>query len=538
MNIEFLTGWYKQENDNLRDFRWSTNNSTLRIETDQVFEYTEMYIGSPSDNDVKVIYSNGDFDIIKIKEGWHVYTIKFDKFYTFDGNPLVFENTENSRNLMFMLSNISLSNKEIYYSTDNIFKIKNIKSKWIDIVYVLHHDKKSIIELHTKSNVSKYPVFLGGERSVSIKINENDIIDNNFEFKIKKDSCVNLQIKYIINRENYYDFLGLKSKSDESYKTNLLNTKNAINNFRPMIQWFVTWKCNMTCNYCWQESAGSIYRNLSGKTIKSANEWADAFNRLNPYRLYLTGGEPTLYNELTDMIELLNIDTKLSITSNFGKTFDIEKWKKVNPNRFESIFFSLHPTQWKNPDDFFEKLEKFMQYFSPGKIGIEMVLHPDNVKLVNPKHIIDFSTKHGLASPHLDEFVDPGVSNLDLKNEVMNINHFMDSNFENAYKLIHTTKDSKRTPINCPAGWKKINVDFEGNVFTCMSALDRSKLFDRSAMPHYSPIGNVFDNEFQLNTEPILCWESFRCSACDYQVLEHSWTPFKNNFDYQLPIPE
>ena len=116
MNIEFLTGWYKQENDNLRDFRWSTNNSTLRIETDQVFEYTEMYIGSPSDNDVKVIYSNGDFDIIKIKEGWHVYTIKFDKFYTFDGNPLVFENTENSRNLMFMLSNISLSNKEIYYS--------------------------------------------------------------------------------------------------------------------------------------------------------------------------------------------------------------------------------------------------------------------------------------------------------------------------------------------------------------------------------------------------------------------------------------
>jgi radical SAM protein with 4Fe4S-binding SPASM domain len=95
-----------------------------------------------------------------------------------------------------------------------------------------------------------------------------------------------------------------------------------------------------------------------------------------------------------------------------------------------------------------------------------------------------------------------------------------------------------RTPIYCPAGWKKINIDFEGNIFTCMSAVDRSKLFHSTAMPHYSPIANIFDDNFELQKEPILCWESFRCSACDYQMIKHSWTPFKNEFNYQLPIPE
>ena len=111
-------------------------------------------------------------------------------------------------------------------------------------------------------------------------------------------------------------------------------------------------------------------------------------------------------------------------------------------------------------------------------------------------------------------------------------------NYSTDYKFAEKTNDKSRQPIFCPAGWKKINVDFEGNIFTCMSAIDRSKLFHQSAMPHYTPIANIFDKDFELKKEPVICWESFRCSACDYQMLQHAWRPFKNNFNFQLPIVE
>jgi MoaA/NifB/PqqE/SkfB family radical SAM enzyme len=171
-------------------------------------------------------------------------------------------------------------------------------------------------------------------------------------------------------------------------------------------------------------------------------------------------------------------------------------------------------------------------------VGIEMVLHPDNTKLVDPNKIIEFSKKHNLAIPHLDEFVDSNIKNINFSKDMNSLTDNLYPNYSTDYKFAEKTNNKSRQPIFCPAGWKKINVDFEGNIFTCMSAIDRSKLFHQSAMPHYTPIANIFDKDFELKKEPVICWESFRCSACDYQMLQHAWRPFKNNFNFQLPIVE
>ena len=50
--------------------------------------------------------------------------------------------------------------------------------------------------------------------------------------------------------------------------------------------------------------------------------------------------------------------------------------------------------------------------------------------------------------------------------------------------------------------------------------------------------GNYLIEDFKIRESPIPCWESFRCSACDYQDLQHAWVKVKNNFKYQLPIAE
>ena len=416
--------------------------------------------------------------------------------------------------------------------------IYDVKSEWFDIVYILHNDKRSSLEIKTLTKSFTFPLFTGGQRSISFKVDKEDLIDNVFKFKLIKSKNIELEIKSVINRENFHDFLGLKKYMDNSSYINLEQTKQSIESSRLTIQWFVTWKCNMACNYCWQESASDIYRTIGNKTIKTAVDWANAFNKLNPSRLYLTGGEPTLYKELPEFVSMLNDDIVIDMTSNFGKTFDLEKWKNIDSSKWNVIFFSLHPTQWDNPDDFFTKLEKFFEIFDPKKVGIEMVLHPDNVKLVNPNKIVEFSNKYNLAVPHLDEFVDSNIKNINFSKDLSLLNEELYPNYSTNYRFLEKTNNRSRQPVFCPAGWKKINVDFEGNVFTCMSAVDRSKIFHQTAMPHYTPIANVFDENFQLKNEPVICWESFRCSACDYQMLQHAWRPFKNNFDFQLPIVE
>lgn len=534
MIFTYTSGWHKKENDGLRDFIWSSPSSSLNVESDTHSNSLEFVIGSPFKNELKIIYPDNKVFLINIKSGWHTYTIPFSSEIKFNCNPLNIKNE--NRDLAFMLS---LSDNNKYNNNVDWITLSNLKSQWLDIVYYLHNDKNSSIDIITKSGTETYPIYTGGQRSISYRIKNEDFENNIFKFKLKKEP-VNLDIKSIINRKNFYDFLGLSSVADKSSEENLNKTKEIISKEKLSIQWFVTWKCNMSCEYCWQESAGSVYRNLGGKTIKTPSDWAKSLNKLGANRIYFTGGEPTLYKDLPILLNLLNDDITFDMTSNFGKTFNIEDWKDVNPDKWNFMFFSLHPTQWENPNHFFDKLENFIKHFPPSKIGIEMVLHPENVKLVSPEKILEFSKKHKILDPHLDQYHNSNFKNINRKyNFEFSKNNFTPT-YSDKYGFYEKTNvnEFRRQPIYCPAGWKKINIDFEGNVFTCMSAIDRSKIFGESSMPHYRPIGNIFDEDFKLNTRPILCWESFRCSACDFQVLQHSWTPFKNEFNYKLPIPE
>lgn len=533
MKIIFLTGWFNKENDGTREFTWAKPICSLKVNTEKTFKYLNLLIGSPEENLIKIKYNDNSVKEISIKCGWHTYQIPYAKKLSFESGKLKIDN--DFRSLSFMLSKIEGTDD---FVSNESYVIENLQSKWIDIVYVLHDDFNSSIELITNNNSHIYPIYTGGERSISFEIKDNEIENDAFKFRIREDSSINLQIVSIINRKNFHDFLGLSQFEDESSIANRQEVIQKVEKEKLRIQWFVTWKCNMSCEYCWQESAGDIYRNTGGKTIKTAEEWSAAINRLNPSRLYLTGGEPSLYKGIPQMFQMLNNDIKLDMTSNFGKTFDLNQWKNLNPDQWNFIYFSLHPTQWQNIDDFFNKLEIFFETFDSKKVGIEMVLHPKNIELLNPNRIIEFSQKYHMAEPHLDPFVDSNAANIKRKYNSSTKKTAFKQNFDKQYHPTHITNDSGRQPIYCTAGWKRINVDFEGNAFTCMSAIDRSKLFHTSAMPHYNTIGNIFNEDFKIKESPIPCWESFRCSACDYQDLQHAWVKVKNNFKYQLPIAE
>lgn len=431
------------------------------------------------------------------------------------------------------------------------FILSPLKSQYIDIVYALRDPKVSdikIVEL-TSGKEETFRVSYGDPRTISYEASSI----GSLELEILKGRGVDLDIISLVNRNNKHDYLNLSDSphvDKENYFANKRSVEQAMLTARPHIQWFVTWKCNYKCSYCWQEEAHEVYRHTNNNKYSPEN-WAAAFNKLNPHELYFTGGEPTIYKKLPELISLLNPDIKLRMTSNFGPTFNLDRWKEVPPNRV-AIDASLHPTQ-VDVDAFIAKVVQYTEEYGSESFGIELVKHPDNLKIVHEAGLVDFCKQRGIKLT-LDDYVsvfeedDQDGMEKDLYQQIVQIKSVIPLDFDS---LTEKTKipddcslklgkasDKSRLPVFCPAGSLRINVDAFADVYTCMSAIDRSKMFGTYGLPHYKPIGNLLDPSFKLLSEPVICWESFRCSACDSCFVSKFWKPVDEKFNKQLPICE
>ena len=579
-------GWYEEEFDGKRPYSWSSDRSSISIEQESDKNAIRFFAGTDSiDRVLKFILDDNVYEC-DVSEGWVNYYIPYgnESEMIIEIEPLNIE--EDDRNLGIMVSMIESINlekniKEIYitpeivetYQTKDttVFEIEKLKSPYVDIIYSLDvFASKVRLDEITSGHSQIFELIKGENNSLSYETKSK----NNLKFSLSVPSGSSFKVKSVVNRENYYDFLNISSIVD--YKDNERKWMQKYNNNKLVsIQWFVSWKCNYKCSYCWQEVAKDLYRR--GKTnTKNPEEWAKVFNKLNPDSLYFTGGEPTLYRKLPELINLINDDIILSITTNFSETLDLDNWiEKVPRGRFGLFFLSCHPTEIKSMDNFYKKVDKYLEHYGNDGFGIEMVVHKDT--LHESERLIEFCQSRDIMSA-LDPFIPPTEDqsedrvsgekvkemfgdlegNLAIlryeKEQLSGSGSFDTSILKNRksstfnHKIlvpqlqrhlgIETKTTDGRLPLFCPAGRLRINVDDMGDVYTCMSAIDRSKLFGEHSMPHYKSLGNLFDGTYKRLTKPVICWESFRCSACDVEAIEQYWEPFDEDFDWQLPIPE
>jgi MoaA/NifB/PqqE/SkfB family radical SAM enzyme len=349
---------------------------------------------------------------------------------------------------------------------------------------------------------------------------------------------VPFEIEATTVRADYYDYFGLHSRSADpnGWAAELGRSRRAAAAIPSSVQWFITWKCNFACAYCWQEVSSELYR--AGRANRIPPErWAAGIQRLEPRELYLTGGEPTLYRQLPEFIGLLSPEIELEMTSNFGPSFSVDRFlEHVAPERFRELVLSLHPTQ-VDPAIFFAKLDRLHAAGYRG-LAVEMVMYPKNIPFA--QDALERCRELGISlcfDPYVPAAHDPVGRDGNLMAEMRKwvdaaaahtreLSVLRSRNFDlpQIWEVRGQAAVAGRAPIFCPAGSRRINVDELGDAFCCMSAVDRSKLFDRLALPHYAPIGNIFASDFQMLEQPILCWESFRCSSCDVIALNSAWT--------------
>jgi MoaA/NifB/PqqE/SkfB family radical SAM enzyme len=114
--------------------------------------------------------------------------------------------------------------------------------------------------------------------------------------------------------------------------------------------WFITWKCNYKCPYCWEVQRASRGEIVPEPFIEY-DAALSAWNTLRPEILDISGGEPFLFPRFFEMVNALDPSIKVAITTNLSK--DITQFTQcVSPKRCFSMTLSYHPTQADNFDIF------------------------------------------------------------------------------------------------------------------------------------------------------------------------------------------
>lgn len=394
-----------------------------------------------------------------------------------------------------------------------------IKSVHLDVLYEAQPDCKTI-QITVGDWHEKYAALQGGLRMICARV-PADKVGKDYEVQIHCDGGLN--VGKIVSRNKKHEVLGIEEDADAK-----LSCLRKANSLPVSLQWFVTWRCNYTCHYCWQETVRDSYRKLKPAS-KSPTQWAEALLRLKPDEIVMSGGEPTTLPGIIDIVNLLGSVVPIHMTSNLGNSFKLDDWEKeISPDFLDCITFSFHPSQ-QSWDDYSHKLKRFVNFYGGRKTGVELVMHPKQVEFEKPMR--ELAHQLGVHVVNIDPFHRQPVIYPSQPGS------FADRCPEKNPSIAHMPRQSSdKDPHYCSAGINRINIDPAGDAYTCMSAIDRSKMFGKHSLAHYRSIGNVFDRDFRMQQEPVLCWETFRCSGCDSTRIGESWTP--HPFAKELPLPE
>lgn len=262
--------------------------------------------------------------------------------------------------------------------------------------------------------------------------------------------------------------------------------------------WFTTMACNFKCKYCWEVQA-QHFGDFKPEKFKPANQWIDAWLRLRPGVLDITGGEPFLQPGLVEIIEALAAGgTRIAMTTNISHPL-LDFVKRITPDQVFSITASYHPSEngtRDNPmnDNIFVGRLLLLREFG-FNFTVNIVAWPEQLWLI-PK-FIEMCEAHKFRW-HVDPYSSMA---------------YYPWEFTEAEKIAlrqWTTpqRDIDRPdlgPVLCSGGIDHLSVQPDGSAWRCI--LERQQQLNK--------IGNIFDEDFQLLTDRRVCTQQHNCPGCD-----------------------
>lgn len=221
---------------------------------------------------------------------------------------------------------------------------------------------------------------------------------------------------------------------------------NLFTSFNLPLRLVITGKCNGKCNFCHRE--GFEYEeDMSIDTIK---ECIDVANELQLSKICITGGEPSMRNDLPDILNLLTnaFHGDVILTSN-GFNLLNQKDKVIRDiYKLNISMVSFNPNIAKkyqnvNPEIILQIINTFPAKYK----NINLMLVDDNYKEIND--IIEFCINNKVSIDIMSEFKKSGVSSFEKYGcELKKINF----NFSPYIDISHTPKlviyDDKKCKVS------------------------------------------------------------------------------------------
>lgn len=237
------------------------------------------------------------------------------------------------------------------------------------------------------------------------------------------------------------------------------------------INLILTRMCNLNCVYCFSE------RRKENLDFNNLMQLIDQLDEFEDFTFNLTGGEPFLYPNITDVIEIIGKKKgKCNIFTN--GTIINKKILQILKKYNYRLFISLDSLNESINDQLRGKLntvlENIQMICSEGiLVTIECVLSKKNYHEIGK--MIDFTRSKGLEihfNPIADDSIELSLSNLE-KSELENLlksifayKDLMDKrNFYYIYAFLKNINIKKLMPCNIPEN--NIVIDSDGNAYSC-----------------------------------------------------------------------
>jgi len=255
------------------------------------------------------------------------------------------------------------------------------------------------------------------------------------------------------------------------------------------IVWFVTWACNYKCVYCWQVQGQKIGMYKPTKFIDS-EKWIEAFNRLNPGSMAISGGEPFLQPGMIDILNKVNADV-IGLTSNLSHNV-LDFCKQVSPHKVRYITASYHPTENKMSKEYFVGKVLLLKEYG-FQVVVNLVAWPELVWMIPHLHA-EFAS-HGIAM-HVDPYAPMATYELEYTERQMELlRRYLSENRKT------TTEDN----VLCSGGQTHFSIQPDGSAWRCI--LEKQQCIN--------PLGNIFDQDFAPIGDLIECHQATNCPGCD-----------------------
>lgn len=239
--------------------------------------------------------------------------------------------------------------------------------------------------------------------------------------------------------------------------------------FDNKIRLYLTLECNLKCSYCVNDCHGDIPKGLFSTV--SAEKWFTAINR-EKRDLIITGGEPTLYPELIELINGIDPKIHIKLYSNLMWSPKVMERYTTEVTRDVELYLSFHSSS-KNPQRFIDNAIKLKK---SGKFNAVV-------------HTVDVPENHDFIQAAQEQFKEHGITLI------------VDDDQGEVYDK--ASSQEFRKSVVCAK--KLILISPSGHRYQCVSKMVRAE----------DPLENILDEPLHAPLVVRDCDDYGFCAPCD-----------------------